>query len=79
VEVLDSAGRIADRFTTPLPPGGGVQLNDLFRARGLPENLGPVLIRVSPSGGMVAAYATTIDNGTNDPTYYQAQLAARPD
>lgn len=79
VEVLDSAGRTADRFTTPLPPGGGIQLNDLFRARGLPENLGPVLIRVSPSGGMVAAYATTIDNGTNDPTYFQAQLAAQPD
>jgi hypothetical protein len=79
VEVIDAAGRTADSFTTPLALGGGVQLNDLFRARGLPENLGPVLIRVSPSGGLVAAYATTIDRGTNDPTYYQAQLAARPD
>ncbi len=79
VEIVDSAGRTADSFTTPLTPGGGVQLNDLFNARGLPGDLGPVLIRVSPSGGNVAAYATTIDNGTNDPTYFQAVLAARPD
>jgi hypothetical protein len=26
----------------------------------------------------VAAYATVIDNGTNDPMYVAAQLAARP-
>ncbi len=76
VEILDAGGRIADSFTTPLPPGSGVQLNDLFNARGLPADLGPVLIRVSPSGGNVAAYATTVDNGTNDPTYFQAVLAA---
>jgi len=76
VEILDAAGRTADSFTTPVAPGGGSQLNDLFNARGLPADLGPVLIRVTPSGGMVAAYATTIDNGTNDPTYFQAGLTA---
>ena len=35
-------------------------------------------IRISPSGGLVAAYATVIDNGTNDPMYVAAELAARP-
>jgi len=56
-----------------------VQINDLFNGRGLASGLGPVLIRVSPSGGIVTAYATTIDNGTNDPTYFPAVLAASPD
>jgi hypothetical protein len=77
VEIVDRQGVVADAFTQPLAPGAGVQINDLFAARGLPPSLGPVLIRVSPSGGNVAAYATTIDAATNDPTYYPAQLAAR--
>jgi hypothetical protein len=79
VEIVDGRGRVADSFTTLLAQGAGVQLNDLFNARRLRSDLGPVLIRVSPSGGSVAAYATTIDNGTNDPTYFQAVLSASPD
>jgi len=79
VEIVDRQGNVADSFTQALEPGAGLQINDLFNARGLDSDLGPVLIRVSPSGGNVAAYATTIDNGTNDPTYFQAVLAAGPD
>ena len=79
VEIIEGSGKTVDSFVTPLNQGAGVQLNDLLNARGLPADLGPVLLRVSPSGGSVAAYATTIDNGTNDPTYFQAVLAASPD
>jgi hypothetical protein len=32
---------------------------------------------VSPHGGLVGAFATTLDNGTNDPTYFGAVLASR--
>ena len=78
VEIVDGKGVVVDSFTKSLPQGAGGQINDLFNARGLKPDLGPVLIRVSPSGGNVAAYATTIDNGTNDPTYFQAVLAATP-
>jgi hypothetical protein len=77
IEVIDDSGAVVDHFETTVPLAGGVQLNDLFRARGLREDLGAVLLRISPSGGLVAAYATTIDNGTNDPVYFAANLAAR--
>ena len=34
------------------------------------------IIRISPAGGLVAAYASVIDHGTNDPMHVAAQLAA---
>ena len=79
VEIVDRQGHVVDSFTRNLAPGGGVQVNDLFNVRGLAPDLGPVLIRISPSGGIVAAYATTIDDATNDPTYFPATLAAGAD
>ncbi|MGZ6972074.1 MAG: hypothetical protein ACXVID_10455, partial [Thermoanaerobaculia bacterium] len=78
VEVLDERGALVDRFETPIPLAGGVQIDDLFHGRGLGDGPPAGLIRISPSGGLVAAYATVIDNGTNDPMYVAAELAARP-
>jgi hypothetical protein len=78
VEVFDERGALRDRFETPVPLAGGVQIDDLFHGRGLGDGPPAGLIRISPSGGLVAAYATVIDNGTNDPMYVAAQLAARP-
>jgi hypothetical protein len=78
VEVFDERGALRDRFETPLPLAGGVQIDDLFHGRGLGDGPPAGLIRISPSGGLVAAYATVIDNGTNDPMYVPAGLAARP-
>ena len=66
-----------DSFETPLPLAGGVQIDDLFHGRGLGDGPPAGLIRISPSGGLVAAYAIVIDNGTNDPMYVAAQLAAK--
>ncbi len=77
VDIVDAAGHTIDTFTTSLAVAGGMQINDLFRTRNLGENTGPVLIRISPVSGMIGAYATIIDNGTNDPTYLAAQLGAK--
>ena len=77
VEVFDETGARKDSFETPLPLTGGVQIDDLFRGRGLGDGPPAGLIRISPSGGLVAAYAIVIDNGTNDPMYVAAQLAAK--
>ncbi len=77
VEILNEKGAQIDAFTAALPVAGGMQLNDLFRSRGLGDGPVAALIRVSPAGGMVGAYATTIDNGTNDPTYFAANLGAK--
>jgi len=76
VEVFDDRGVRRDGFETPLPLAGGVQIDDLFHGRGLGDGPPAGLIRISPSGGLVAGYASVIDNGTNDPMYVAAQLAA---
>ena len=77
IEILNEKGAQIDAFTAMVPVAGGLQLNDLFRSRGLGDGPTAALIRVSPAGGMVGAYATTIDNGTTDSTYFAANLGAK--
>jgi hypothetical protein len=77
IEIIDQKGTTIDSFTTTVPYAGGAQLNDIFRARGLGDGPAAAIIRISPLNGMVGAYATMIDNGTNDPTYLAAQLGAK--
>ena len=76
VEIVNQIGDTVDAFTTNVPSAGGMQLNDIFRSRGL-EMSGPVLIRISPLNGLVGAYATFIDNRTNDAVYLAANLGAK--
>ena len=75
VQILDDKGSLLDSFDQIVPPENGLQLNDLFRARGLGDGPKAALIRLSPSSGILAAYATTIDNATNDPVYFAGNLA----
>jgi hypothetical protein len=77
VEILDDHGAVLDSFDVPVPFRGGIQINDVFRARSLGDGPKAALIRVHPTGGFLAAYATTIDNGTNDPVYFAANVAAQ--
>ena len=76
VEIIDRNGNTADSFTATVPSAGGMQLNDVFRNRGINVS-GPVLIKVSPLNGIVGAYATFIDNRTNDAVYLAANLGAK--
>ncbi|HSP15045.1 MAG TPA: hypothetical protein VLV78_09855 [Thermoanaerobaculia bacterium] len=76
VEILDASSKTVDSFTVNLPVAGGTQLNDVFRARAINVS-GPVLIRVTPTNGVIGAYATTTDNVTNDSSYLAANLAAK--
>ena len=77
VEVIGDGGAILDAFDVNVPVAGGIQLDDLFRARGLGDGPAAALVRVSPAGGLVGAYATSIDQGTNDAILISAALAAR--
>ncbi len=77
VEIIDDAGRSLDSFEVSIPSAGGMQINDLFHGRGLSESNKSVLIRVSTIQGMIGAYAAFVDNGTNDPAYVAANLAAK--
>ena len=78
ISVIDAGGAIIDSFEIAIPLLGGTQINDVFRARTLPADGGPVLIRVSVIEGTVGAYVAAVDNETNDPTYFAANLAAKP-
>ncbi len=78
VEIFDEAGVRKDVFETPVPLAGGVQIDDLFHGRGLGDGPRAGVLRVSPSGGLIAAYASVIDNATNDPLYAPPVLAAKP-
>ena len=77
MEIIDDGGHSLDSFEVGLPSAGGMQINDLFHARGLTESTKPVLIRVTTIQGMIGAYAAFVDNGTNDPAYVAANLAAK--
>ncbi len=77
VEVIGSGGTTLDAFDVNVPVAGGIQIDDLFRARGLGDGPDVALVRVSPAGGLVGAYATSIDQGTNDAILISAALASR--
>ncbi|MGE5347420.1 MAG: hypothetical protein ACM3JH_15805 [Acidithiobacillales bacterium] len=75
VEIIGNRGDLLDAFDVEVPPRGGVQVNDLFRTRGLGDGPKAALIRITPSSGLVSAYATTMDDGTNDPVYFPGRVS----
>jgi len=79
VEIIDASGRIIKTQDVTVPRAGGIQLLDVLDSSQLALTTGgPVMIRVSPSGdGLVGAFATMIDNGTNDPLYLAASLSSK--
>jgi hypothetical protein len=77
VEVIGTGGGTLDSFDVNVPVAGGIQVDDVFRARGLGDGPPAALLRVSPFGGLVGAYATSIDQGTNDAILISPALAAR--
>lgn len=78
VEIFESGGARIDSFEAQVPNAGGVQLNDVFNARGIQRATpAPVLIRISPAGGSIGAFAAMVDNKTNDPLYLGAALGAQ--
>ena len=77
VEVIGDGGVVLDAFDVNVPVAGGIQVDDLFRARALGDGPAAALLRISPAGGLVGAYATSLDQGTNDAILVPAALAAR--
>jgi hypothetical protein len=76
IEIIDEKGLTIDSFIATVPVAGGIQINDLFRGRNLGDGPAAALIRISPTRGQIAAYATVTDNGTNDSIYLAPNLAA---
>ena len=78
--LFDQTGKQIDQFTVPVPVAGGMQINDIFAARGLtPPAAARLVVQVLDATGLVGAYATLTDNITNDSTFLGANLAATPE
>ena len=75
ITIYDDRGKRLESFTVAPLIGGGMQINDLFAARGI-EQPAAARITIEVTKGLVGAYATLTDNVTNDATYLGAQLAS---
>jgi hypothetical protein len=81
ITIFDDKGKQIDRFTVALARAGGMQINDIFGARGVtPPPAARIVVQVlDTNGGLIGAYATLTDNVTNDSTFLGANLGANPD
>ncbi|MGZ5443835.1 MAG: hypothetical protein ACXW5U_20315 [Thermoanaerobaculia bacterium] len=78
VIIVDDKSRVVDAFEVQVPARGGMQINDVFSARGLTPPPASLVIVEITQGQQIGAYATLTDNITNDSTYLGAHLGARP-
>ena len=81
IRILDGASKLVDTFTVSVPSSGGMQINDIFAARGLTPPAAAIIVVENLGGnppGLIGAYATLTDNITNDSTFLGAQLGAQP-
>jgi hypothetical protein len=78
IKVLDQNLHELDSFSVTVPRAGGMQINDLFGSRGIAPPEAAMLVVEVANGGLIGAYATLVDNITNDTTYLGAQLGAQP-
>ncbi len=76
IAIVGANGTPRVTFEENIEAVAGLQLNDVFRKRGLALDGTPVLIRITPLQGMLGAYAAMLDNSTNDSMYFAANLAA---
>jgi hypothetical protein len=78
LSIIGSGNVVLDRWEVEVPANGGIQLSDIFRARGIaPVPAAALLVVENVTGTQIAAYATLVDNWTNDSTYLGSQLGAR--
>lgn len=77
ISIIGDRGVVLDTMTAAVPARGGIQLNDIFRTRGVKPPPAALLVVDVLEGQQIAAYATLTDNVTNDPTYLSSQLGAK--
>jgi hypothetical protein len=75
--VLDQNRVQLDAFSVQVPRAGGMQINDIFGSRAVTPPEAALLVVQVQNGGLIGAYATLVDNVTNDTTYLVAQLGAK--
>ncbi|MDP9191774.1 MAG: hypothetical protein M3P06_08725 [Acidobacteriota bacterium] len=77
IEIYDDAGFLLDRRSFELRSKLGMQINDILAPHdGLARRAARIVVEVQGPDAL-AAYATVVDNATNDTTYYAGQLGAK--
>lgn len=79
ITIVDDKRHTVDTFTVDVPLRGGMQINDIFAARGVTPPPAALAIIEIINGQQIGAYATLTDNVTNDSIYLGAQLGAKPE
>ena len=69
LELFDDSGTMIGARSIRIPAFSHVQLNDIFRAMGAPEQTDAFLTAEVSDYGRVFAYASIIDNRSSDQTY----------
>jgi hypothetical protein len=79
ISIRDANLHELDAFTVLVPWARGMQINDIFHARGIamPEAAFLAVRVAEGTGGRIGAYVTLVDNNTNDATYLASQLGAQ--
>ena len=77
ITIVGDRREVLASFLATVPAQGGVQLNDVFRARGIDTPPAALIVVENVDGSQIAAYATLVDNVTNDSTYLAPQLGAK--
>ncbi|HYK00641.1 MAG TPA: hypothetical protein VE974_02725 [Thermoanaerobaculia bacterium] len=67
VRIFDAAGTKRASFNVDLNGGERAQLDALLAGRGVPLDDGRIEVEVTSGAGKVTAYASVVDNSTNDP------------
>jgi hypothetical protein len=78
ISILDQNLNQLDTFSVEVPRAGGMQINDIFAARGIQPPEAAMIVVRNDENGLIGAYATLVDNITNDTTFLGAQLGAQP-
>jgi hypothetical protein len=77
IEIYDEGGVLLDRRSFELRNEIGMQINDILAPHdGLARRAARIVVEVA-GPDPIAAYATVVDNATNDTTYYAGQLGAK--
>ena len=77
ISVFGASGTLLGTMTQPVPPGGHIQINNLFDTLGIAEPVDAARAVVAVGGaGRIVAYASVVDNVTNDAILLPAEDAS---
>jgi Subtilase family/Proprotein convertase P-domain len=76
IVVKDAHGAVRAVLPEKVPGGGLLQVNDIYAAAGIPPDASDRFeVRVLSGGGRVAAFATPIDDSSNDGAFFGTAVA----